>query len=79
LAKGIIESKEVIKCRIDEQVEASLMWASNLVLEPRLEGGGRSEVTPVRKDLEKAGGRECQRRVEILLNIICARNTESMG
>jgi hypothetical protein len=69
----------VKKCQIDEQVEVSLMSANNLVLEPRVEGGGRSEVTPVRKDLEKAGGRECQRRVDILLNIICARNTESTG
>jgi hypothetical protein len=48
----------VEKCQIDEQVEAFLMWASNLVLEPRVEGGGRSEVILVREDLHKAGGRE---------------------
>lgn len=34
------------------------MSASNLALEPRVEGGGRSEVTLVRKELKKAGGRE---------------------
>ena len=34
------------------------MWASNLVLEPRVGNGGRSEVMLVIKDLEKAGGRE---------------------
>ena len=31
--------------------------ASNLVPEPRVESGGRSEVMLVRKDLHKAGGR----------------------
>lgn len=46
------------KCQIDEQVEASLMWASNLVLEPKVEGGGRSEVMLIREDLEKAGRRQ---------------------
>jgi hypothetical protein len=46
----------VKKCQIDEQVEVSLMSANNLVLEPRVEGGGRSEATLVRKDLHKAGG-----------------------
>jgi len=48
----------VRKCQIDEQVKISLMSANNLVLEPKMEGGGRSEVMLVRKDLKKAGGRE---------------------
>jgi len=34
------------------------MWANNLVVAPRVESGGRSEVILVRKDLHKAGGRE---------------------
>jgi hypothetical protein len=34
------------------------MSISNLVLEPKVEDGGRSEVMLVRKDLGKAGGRE---------------------
>jgi hypothetical protein len=33
------------------------MWANNLVLAPRVENGGRSEVILVRNDLHKAGGR----------------------
>jgi len=48
----------VKKCQIDEQVEVSLMWENNLVLEPRVGGGGRSEVALVRKDLHRAGSRE---------------------
>ena len=46
------------KCQIDEQVKISLMWESNLDPELQVEGGGRSEVMPGRKDLKKAGGRE---------------------
>lgn len=34
------------------------MWASNPVLELLVGGGGRNEVTLVRKDLKKACGRE---------------------
>jgi hypothetical protein len=33
------------------------MSANNLVPEPRIEGGGRSEAMLVREDLHKAGGR----------------------
>ena len=43
---------------MDERVALSLMSASNLVLEPKAEDGGTSEVMLVRKDLEKVGGRE---------------------
>lgn len=50
-------SKEVQKCRIDELVEVSLMWESNLAPEPKAEGGGKSEVTLVKEDVGKAGGR----------------------
>jgi hypothetical protein len=32
-------------------------WESNLVPEPRVENGERSEAMLVRKDLHKAGGR----------------------
>ena len=46
-----------MKCRIDEQAEASLMSASNLAPGPRVESGERSEVMLAREDLRKTGGR----------------------
>lgn len=33
------------------------MSTNKLVIEPRMEGGGRSEVMLVKEDVDKAGGR----------------------
>ena len=48
--------REVERCQIDEQVGVFPMLASNLVLEQKVESGGRKEAMLVRREPKKASG-----------------------